>query len=206
MRGPFTWDARSARYRDAAGRFVSRTDVRRALDSALDAQQRRLLAIAEDVRAGKLTLRVFRDEMQAGLKELHLYSAAAARGGWAQMSPADFGRVGRELRDQYGYLDRFVRDIRAGRQRLDGSFIVRVKMYAQSGRGTYHVTEGIVMRALGMTEERNILNRAAEHCISNDEREGCEEVSAQGWQPLGTLTPIGDRVCLTNCRCEMAYR
>lgn len=198
MRGPYRWDPRTARYHDASGRIVART--RLVLDQALNNAQKRMLDSAERLRAGKLSLRGFRDEMQRTLSETHLYSAAAARGGWKQMRQADYGRVGGELKSQYRYLNRMVKQIGAGEQKLDGSFIRRVKLYAQSGRKTYHKTERGVQQDLGMDEERNVLHRDAEHC------DGCEVETRRLWVPIGELVPIGERDCLANDKCEIQYR
>lgn len=201
MRGPFRWDPRTARYHEpATGRIVGRSEVRRAIDDALDSAQREMLDAAEALRSGKRSLVWFRNQMQKALKDTHLYSAAAARGGWAQMTRSDTGRVGRELRDQYEYLDGMVRAIKAGRQKLDGSFTNRVRLYAQSGRKTYHKLEGVEMRRLGMNEERNVENPQAEHC------DGCTRETERRWVPIGKLVPIGDRDCLNNDRCEIEYR
>ncbi|HEY6021351.1 MAG TPA: hypothetical protein VIY48_16040, partial [Candidatus Paceibacterota bacterium] len=54
--------------------------------------------------------------------------------------------------------------------------------------------------ANGYEEERRVLEPGADHC------EGCEEQAAQGWQPIGTLDPIGDEECMTRCKCEFEYR
>lgn len=200
MRGPFSYDAASATYYDATGRPVPASEVRKSLDEALYKTQRRMLNEAESLRAGKMHLRRWRASVQKDLKDTHLYSAAAAKGGWEQMRAPDWGRVGRELRDQYEYLDGFVREIKKGTQRLDGSFVNRVRLYAQSGRKTYHKAEGVEMRRLGMNEERNKENPTAEHC------KGCEKETKRGWVKIGTLKPIGDRDCLANDKCEIEYR
>lgn len=116
------------------------------------------------------------------------------------MTPSDFGRVGRELRDQYGYLRRFARQIKSGDQRLDGRFRARVKLYAQSGLVSYTDAEAELAARMGRTEERNVIDPGAEHC------EECKALSARGWVPIGTLPRPGRRRCLSNCRCRLEYR
>lgn len=201
MVGPFRWNDVAARYIDARGRFVSRLDVRHSLDGALDTAQRRMIATAEDFRAGRITLEAWRAQMAVDLKEIHLYSAAIAKGGWDQMTPADFGRVGRILRDQYEYLNNFTMEIVAEIQALDGRFLSRVKLYAQSGRVTYHATDRSVQGDAGMTEMRNVLH-PAEHCGD------CLDMTALDWIPLDDpdYLPIGGRQCLSNDRCTEEFR
>jgi hypothetical protein len=38
------------------------------------------------------------------------------------------------------------------------------------------------------------------------QREGCENVSLLGWVKLGTLPAVGSRVCISNCKCTLAFR
>lgn len=199
MTGPYTWDKRAGQYRDASGRFVPRIDIREAVDWAIDNAQRRILATGEDFRAGRITLEQWREQTARDLKDVHLYSGAAARGGWAQMTQSDFGLVGAELRRQYAYLDNFAQQIANGTQKLDGAFVNRLRLYAQSGRLTYARIDLRVNAALGMDEERNVLH-PADHC------EECQFLRDLGWVPIGTLPPIGERECLTNCRCTISYR
>jgi hypothetical protein len=180
---------------------VARADIRVALDYALDRAQQRLLVLGEQLRAGEITLTRWRDLTMARLKEIHLYSASAARGGWDRMSPADYGRVGARLRDQYRFLNRFADQIASGVQPLDGRFVNRVKLYAQSGRPTYHRMDFEVQRDLGMGERLNVLH-PAEHCGD------CLAMTALGWVALDDTRyiPIGDRECVSNDHCTEEFR
>lgn len=202
MNGPFTWDPRALQYRDAAGRFVSRAAVRDALDYALDNAERRILFTAEEFRAGEITLAEWRAITAQSLKEIHLYSAAAAKGGWGQMTQADFGRVGQILRGQYQYLENLTTEIVAKVQKLDGRFLVRMKLYAQSGRVTYHAVDEVVQLDAGMTERLNILDAQAEHCGE------CVDMTALGWVAIDDpdYIAIGNRTCLSFDRCSEAFR
>lgn len=56
------------------------------------------------------------------------------------------------------------------------------------------------------TEERSILDPASSaHCHDSD-LPGCVEQAALGWQPIGTLVPVGLRTCGTRDRCSTIYR
>jgi hypothetical protein len=137
-RSLFTWNAEAKRYRDGLGRFVSRDAVRRRSTRRSTARALEMIAASEALRAGG-SLDVWLVSMREAVKDANLYSAAAARGGWAQMTPADFGRVGRAVRDQYAYLDRFAADIADvdNPLTLDGRFLARVGLYAGSGRNSF---------------------------------------------------------------------
>lgn len=197
-RGGYTWDARTARYR-RDGRFVSRQQVRTWLDEALDAAGVRTGLLAERLRAGKIDLVSWQVRMAREVKNVQLYSAAAAKGGWAQLSPADLGRVGQSVQTQLRYLNRFAQDIRTGKQPLDGNMVARARLYAQSGRQMYHRTERLEMETRGYTQERSIR-------YAGDSCPGCVSEAAKGWVRIGSMVPIGQRDCKGNDRCSVEYR
>lgn len=203
----FTWDARSGRYRwKATGRFVPGTAIRDALDTALAAEGRRMTALAEQLQTRAISLTRWQLEMSQAVKNTHLFSAMAAKGGRAQMSQADYGRVGAEVRKQYAYLERLSRQLKGangfpGLPR-DGRFKQRVGLYTEAGRTTYHAVEREEMRRRGKTEERNQLH-PADHCTGP---RSCVEQTDRQWVAIGTLLPVGRRLCRARCRCTMAYR
>lgn len=203
MAGRYRFDPSLARYRDTqTGRLVPVASVRAEIDRVLVRDQARVRILAQDLRAGRLSLDQWQTQMRDTLKEIHLYNAAAARGGWAQMTDAAYGQVGAQLREQYAFLDGLTADL-AGGLPVDGRFQQRAEMYVQAGRGTYHRAEGTVQQGRGMTEEQNILEPEAAHCVGPT---SCPEQTARGWVPIGTLLPIGRRTCLTGCKCRKAYR
>lgn len=196
--GTFVWDARAKQYRGAGGRFVSRAEVRRVLDQAIAARGQRMTALGIALREGKISGESWAVEMRQLVKDVHLYNAAAAKGGWAQLTRADLGRVGQIVRSQYVYLNKFAGQISAGLT-LDGRFIGRVQLYAEAARRTFYAFLSVVMRDKGYTEERNILH-PAEHC------DGCVGETARGWVDIGELIPVGERDCLGRCKCTIEYR
>lgn len=197
----FAWNEAAGRYVDGRGRFVSRADVRRSLDVAVQGLKAELAATGEAFRAGALTLDAWLVETRELVKDVNLFSAALARGGWGQMTQADYGRVGRAVRDQYTYLDRFAADVAAGYP-LDGRFVARLKLYGTSGRVLMHEIEGDEAADRGAVEEENILGPTERHCTGTN---GCIAQTARGRVPIGELTPIGSRNCLGNCLCRIGY-
>lgn len=198
-RGGFTWDAPSGRYRGAGGRYVTHAQVRAWLDAALDSAGERMAALSAQLQAGTIDLITWQVRMAREVKNVQLYSAAAAKGGWAQLSAADLGRVGQSVRAQLEYLNRFSREIRTKAQPLDGRFLARTRLYAQAGRTTYDRTQRAEMIVRGFDEERS-LRAAGDSCL------GCTAEAAKGWVAIGSIVPIGRRECLSNCRCVIQYR
>jgi hypothetical protein len=201
----YTWDESLRRYRATNGRIVSRDTVRRAIDTTLRATTGRARSLSLALRAGSISLGQWETEMRALVKDVHLYSAAAVRGGWDRMTPGDLGRVGQLVRTQYGYLERFADGIARGRVAVGGAgFLARAEMYAQAGRGTHEAfVQSDARKAAaalgGVLEARNLLGDA-QHC---DE---CPALSRRGWIPDADMPPPGMRDCLTRCPCRVERR
>jgi hypothetical protein len=196
----YTYDERAARYREVdTGRFASGKAILSSLNGVIDASQANITGLTQSLMDGNITVSEWQAGMASEIKLAHVASAAAAKGGWAQMSQADWGRAGQMIRRQYQYLQGFANEIESGKQPLNGRALVRAKLYAQAARGTYEQIRRHEMEVLGNNEERRVLG-AAEHC------QGCIGQAAKGWQPIGTLDPIGAEECVTNCQCHFEYR
>ncbi|HEU4649021.1 MAG TPA: hypothetical protein VFS33_08180 [Gemmatimonadales bacterium] len=197
-RSRFDFDARSGQYRDrASGRFVARRWIRQELDTALDRAARRARDLVGDLRERRITLEQWHLEMKRLTKSAHLFGAAAAKGGWAQMGSADYGRVGQAVRDQYKWLERFADQVRAGLP-MDGRALQRAELYVLSSRSLYHRVERLEMQSRAMRYEKSELH-AADHCRQ------CLDEAARGWVPIGEFVPVGQRECRARCRCTVSY-
>jgi hypothetical protein len=198
VRGTFRWDAQSQRFRLASnGRFVTQAAVKRAVNRVITGAKSEIASLARQVANGSIEIGEFQIRMAAQLKSLHLASVAAARGGFPNLSAADYGRAGQVLRVQYGYLNAFAVDIETGRT-SPGRIEQRANLYAAAAGGTYENTR----RAAAVdvfTEERRTLH-AQESCPD------CIAEALKGWAPVGTLREIGDSVCQANCKCEWRFR
>lgn len=103
------------------------------------------------------------------------------------------------IRRQKEWLARLVADILSGRQAVDGTLLRRIAMYSGSGWSALQELSRQLAYMSGKREERNILG-IAEHCA------GCVVETGKGWVPIGTLVPVGERDCLSNCMCEIEFR
>lgn len=195
----YRWNPTLKRYIAPNGRIVSAAQVRSALDDALRAMDGKARDLAAQLRSGAISLASFEREMRTLIKDVQLYGAAAAAGGWAQLDQSALGRVGSLTRIQYDYLHGFVQDVATGTQRLDGTLTVRASLYAQQGRRTFYKQMAVEMEEIGHDEERSI-RHASDSC------DGCIDAADQGWQPIGTLPEIGERDCLSRCKCTKEYR
>lgn len=194
----YRWNNVAGRYISPDGRFVPFAEIRGHLDATLDAYEAKIIGLATSLQSRGISIAAWQVAMRDALKDIHLASSALARGGWAQMSQADYEKVSAKLRFQYERLEAFAKQIERGLP-LDGRFRRRHELYAQSGRITYHESLREEMAMRGMTEERSIL-AASDHCSE------CVSEAARGWVPIGELVTIGERICKSNCRCSVSFQ
>lgn len=200
IRQRFIWSEERGRYRDLrTGRYVSPLEVRRAIDATLRSDVQRAKALAGDYRAGRLSPERFHLEMRNLQREVHIYSAIAARGGINKMDAQAWGQVGAVVAEQDRYLAGFITHLQSGKQGLGASLESRAASYVAAGRTTHERAKRDVDLERGQSEERNIL-RDAQHCGE------CPELTARGWVAIGTLPLPGQRECHGGCKCEIETR
>ncbi len=195
----YRWNAKTRQYIDQRGRFVGRAVIRQQLDRAIDRSADRMVGLAQQLRDGAITLADWQVSMMKEIKAVNIAGALLERGGWFQMTTADFGRVGRIIRGEYEFLRNFAQQLASGKQKPDGTVIRRARAYAGAARSTYYRFVQNAWAAKGFDLERSILT-PADHC------DDCVAEDKRGYQPIGEVTPVGSRQCLTNCRCRMGYK
>lgn len=186
-------------YDNVARRFVGERTVRLDLDRYIQDCNRGIDDLAWKLRRGEVSLAEWQLAMREQIKAMHLTSAMVAKGGREQMTQADWGRAGREIRRQYEYLDRFAGQVAKGEWPLDGRLNTRAKLYGDAARKTYEQQRRAMGIEKSLTEERRILH-AQESCPD------CIEYAGRGWQPIGSLPVLGDSICRTNCKCTFEFR
>ena len=179
------------------GRFVPGAQVRRELDRYLDAADP-AKALAEALRGRQLSVADWEVAMRRHVKNTHLNAIALGRGGGANVTPADYGRGGQIVREQYGYLRGFANDIASGKQRLDGTLGVRAKLYTQAGRESFYRSKHAnLTTAVDMVGSVRSARDSCSECISLDGK----------WFRVGdpAYKLPGQRICMKSCRCYERY-
>jgi hypothetical protein len=199
----YRFDERTGRYRAPSGRFLRQRDVRAAVDKLIQASGTRMRAMTEQLRSRQLTLGDWEIAMRRELSTLHVATATVAKGGRAEMSQSDYGRVGQLVREQFEWLRERADKVLSGQQFADGSLTARAQLYAEAARGTHQTILSREMVVRGFTEERNVEDREVIHCTGPG---SCPAETAKGWVPIGTLIPLGQRKCLARDRCHLQYR
>jgi hypothetical protein len=199
--------ARPSRYifDDKSQRYIDRRTRRAVRERAVLAEQRKLID-ASKRRIDKLVDQYFKDRNRAAYltamrdeaKLVHSTSIALARGGRANMTQADWGRAGAQLKKHYQRLNRLGLQLETGAQ-SDAGLRARSRLYAQSSRQSYDLAKRQAMGAAGYSQARAILT-SAEHC------DGCTARARKGWMPLAEFPPLCSLECGPNDQCDVEYR
>lgn len=196
----YVWDTRvqGGAYRvvnadGSIGQIVSNGEIADYLREMYDRTDKQLAALAAAMTIGSITPSLFQRAMMEQLKNLHLSTAVLGAGGWDQADGRLYGRVGRELREEYRYLARFVRQVEQGDVPPDAA-IQRATLYADNAYGQYHNESDRRMLRAGVQEEW--LRTEPGAC------EICLYAEAQRWVPLGTYEIPRH----SSCRCHKEYR
>lgn len=205
MNGPYTYSATAGRYRGAGGRFVRAEEVKDLTLRTFDRAAKGARALGQQLQRGEISLAEWQTAMMREVKNATLYAAGLANGGWDNLSPADYGRVGRWLAQgpkggmgQYQYLQRFAEQIEAGLP-LDGNFLRRSEMYIMQANQYYERERSRIREVMGFDEVRN-RRHATDSCA------GCLEQEAKNWQKREAYIYPGGRDCRSQCRCSSTYR
>lgn len=201
--GIWLWVEGRRQYRRRSGRLLTQAALRGVVDRVLRSARADIDTLSAQLIRREISLARWQTEMVSLLRQAHLSTGMAARGGLAQMSQADFAFVGGRFRQQLDFLRNFAREIESGTQRLNGNLLRRARMYGDAARGTHEGMRARMHISGGFTEGRRVLG-VADHCEGNSD--GCIEQAALGWQPIADVRPIGDSICRTNCHCHIEYR
>jgi len=133
----YAYDERLHNYvRVSTGKMVPRREISDLLRSVVDESGQAMREFGRLAARGEISPREFYEAMQLTVRQAYNASAALGKGGWAQMTPADWGRNGYNLRLEYERLREFARAIEAG-ERTEAQAAAQAKLYADSAFGRY---------------------------------------------------------------------
>lgn len=180
-------------------KYVSHLETREAIDRLLAFIKKESARYAKAFNEGKLSPDEFNFAMRELLKAGHIVSSSVGRGGRERMSVSDWARVGRKIKWQYGFLDRFTQKLKRGvpinvRSRAAAYVNSVFISYAES----FHIAQ-TENPAKGSGILAMLVLNAAESCVE------CEADAALGWQPVEELAELGTRLCSDWCRCDIVF-
>ena len=198
----YLWDKRTHNYvRVATGRFVARGHVVELLEKSVAARERRLYEGVRRLADGTRSPQVFLSHAKVMLKRQYLQEAALAAGGWDQLTPTDFGRVGGKLRAQYGRLSEMTAGIRDG-EVSEAQALSRMQMYMGNARAEYFEVERDLLPPVPMGQAR--IERRTLSPSRSGPCEDCVRYNDMGWQAEGMLpVPTQASVCNGHCKCTL---
>lgn len=195
------YDARAGQYRDlTTGRFVRKPDVMRVVDSEQQRLKAELQAHTRALIAEQLDVAQWQVRCAESMRASHIRIGALGSGGIENMTPAKYGAIGWQLRNQYEYLSRFAVELAEGFL-TPSQALVRVGMYSSSIRPSFHRCEQLTRQDEGFKTAKRSLDPVAQHCSS------CIGYSTQGrYVDINDVVMPGTACeCRQNCRCQVEY-
>jgi hypothetical protein len=160
----FGWNANAGRYVDmATGRFMPREAVFDIVDQSIETLKLETKNFIAGVIDRQVPIEVLHRAAIQEIKLAHLESYAAGRGGWAQMTQADYGRIGQMLRQEYGYLRGFMQDVADGKL-SEAQIKARFDKYMNKSMTSFHLGARSAGREAGHTKRIRLLGPTDNHC------------------------------------------
>jgi hypothetical protein len=203
---PVWFDEYAQRYGLSSRGYIAPKGIVDALEAFRTAAMAQATSSIAPVYAGTVDVGRWQNEFADDLRMIALAAALYAVGGTARLKERHLRQVRKALRFQMGKLENFAVEIAAGRvNEVRGA--QRAGMYPNSViTNIYHEIRRAAHVEVGFLTEENILDPDADHCEPKEgEPPDCPSITALGPQSIGSLTPIGERRCLWNCRCHWEF-
>lgn len=126
-------------YERQAGQFVGPATLRNLRETYNVKRAGVVVDLAGQVKAGSLSHSEWVMAMRQEIKTQYINQYVMARGGLGNMTQADYGRVGRMLRTQYGYLNEFGAAMTNNPQWSERYIAARSQLYLNSSTQAYEV-------------------------------------------------------------------
>lgn len=183
MPSPWTWDAKTKRFRRPDGRFISFTEVLGLRDQFADAVKTGGDRLIAQLAGGEITIQEWVLTARQQVKETYMVQYMLGRGGRYAMTPADFGRVGAMVKQQYQRLQSFAEDMRQGRHTV-GQAQARFQLYFESSSQAFERGKS---EAYGMPALPAYPGDGSSECKANDRCTWKIEENEEAWLATWTL-------------------
>lgn len=193
---PITYDKLTKQYYDEKGILPLRKVID-IVDKVALKTKKEMKSVAMKLTSNKINRAEFEIQMSELLKQAHILVSGIAKGGRLQMTARDWGKVGNNLKTQYGFLNGFERKI-ANNKLSDQQIIYRAQLYSASVRIAFFTTLQEEKKGENEPKVRRVLN-AAESCGD------CINYANMGFVALSEMPEIGDSECSYFCKCEIEF-
>lgn len=199
MPNEFIYDKNTQRYRwVATGKFLGAEAVQNLTVAKIDQIKTDLDTIGQLLIDRKISLSQWEITTAATIKELHVQMYLLGIGGLANITQRDYGIIGQEMVQQYGFLRGFSEDLINSGMSID-MFSHRLSLYADSARGTFERARQESHIRAGYLWEKRVRTK------SNSCQE-CIDYALQGWQSIGFFpAPTKKCGCKMKCGCYKLF-
>lgn len=202
------WNESAGRYIDTeTGKFISRTY---ALDLIKQSIQQSIVVtdtLANYVSNGLIAVDDWKSLMRSEIRDEYIRQYLAGIGGREMMTPADWGKIGSLLKEQYKFLDGFAKEVP---NLSEAQIRVRAAMYSESAGQANEMAHAKVALARGFDTVYWNVDPNLENC------DVCLERQRQGGSPIGPrggFMSIDGEVfpkdctapCMTRDGCTLTY-
>jgi len=140
---PWFWNKTAKRYYNSDnGQFLSFGRALDLVDQSLAASGNRSTRLAELVGNNEIAPIDWRNRFRQELKEEYIRQSIFGRGGRDRMTQSDWGRVGRQLKDQYALLDNIAARIAEG-EFSEAQIAVIQRDFINSARQSYEQSKAV---------------------------------------------------------------
>ena len=181
------------------GRIVDPKKIQKELNELTVNYYKNIDRLSDQLENGRITIAQWQARMRTEILDLHRTQYIIGRGGRAQMTFRDWGRLGADLRHMhYPALDQFALDIANG-NRSAAQIHSQARLYANSSNKQFWRGRTEAKLAAGFTAERRLL-QPGESC------DDCKMYDAMGWVAIGSTPDPGEETqCQSNCNCIKIY-
>ena len=189
----YSFNEKSQRYYNKTnGKFVSRNQVREAVNRNLVNKQKIATDIAQSYNAKQITNVEFEQLMAKLIKTNYIQNYKIGK---PILSPSDNEYIRQRLVEEYAYLRRFTNELA---ELSPAQRTARAKLYFANASGFDEGSRRSYRQGGWLWERRK--TTIAEHCSD------CLYYENLSWQPIGILPPVATRsACLANCKCYFEF-
>lgn len=196
----FSWDRNVGRFRNnRTGRFVAEQTIRNQVDTIIAKEERRLRGLTVKFAIEEVSFSDWQLEIMQSIKSSHIASYVAGKGGYTHMTQSDWGIVGSIIKEDYKIIRSISEQIDTGGiDPKTGRLQDSIRRLSRKSRSSYYKGRQSWAKTNGFLFEESVLG-VADHCME------CVDMANKGRVPIGTLIPVGERICRSNCRCKILF-
>lgn len=194
----YTYDPRTGRHRNkSTGRLVSLKEIEKELNKLIEQKKKDLFAVSRYLMEGSITLDNWERTVAETIKTIQLQYLILEKGGINNVTPEDTLAIGRNLKNEYSYLNKFAKQLKAG-QVTEKQMFARIKKYVDNTAVAKAIAQRQKKVELGDDWALRKLGANENHCPA------CPNYA--GIFPARLVVMPGERCpCGKECKCSVEF-